>query len=169
MARILLADRVLFMRNITRFALEYGGHEVVEEAEDGREALNLFIKTKPDLLITEIILPKINGLQILNKIREKDLTSKIIICSTVSQEKMIEQALHRGADSYIVKPFYIPNFLIEVNRVLGVSEQPGFSRVKELNINEKEELKQITDRILTKTISPEELRAFISLLNQHKK
>lgn len=168
MARILLVDRVPFMRNITRFALEYGGHEVIDEADDGQQALNLFFRMKPDILITEIILPKYNGLQILNKIKEKDQNSKIIICSTVSQEKMIVQALMHGADSYIVKPFYIPNFLIEVNRVLGILSEQGLNRPEEYSSTEKEELKRISDRILTKNISPEELRDFIRSLQQRR-
>lgn len=169
MARILIADRVPFMRNITRFALEYGGHEVVGEAEDGREVVNLFFRIKPDLLVTEIILPKFNGLQVINKIRDVDLKTRVIICSAVSQEKMIEEAMRRGADSYIVKPFHIPSFLVEVNRVLGISQMPEFKRLESLNASEAEDLKRISDKILTKTISPEELRAFIKVLKHKKK
>jgi two-component system chemotaxis response regulator CheY len=164
MARILVADRVPFMRNITRFALEYGGHEVIAEAGDGKEALDLFFRIKPDLLISEIVLPKVNGLQVLNKIREEDKDARLIICSSVSQETMIEQAMARGADSYIVKPFNIQRFLVEVNRVLGVSDIPQYHRVEEITITEQEDLENMAAKVLTKTISPEELRAFINTI-----
>ncbi|HWQ68277.1 MAG TPA: response regulator [Methanospirillum sp.] len=166
MARILIVERVPFMRNVTRFALEYGGHTIIQEAEDGQEAVDFYKKCKPDLVILELMLQKITGMQVLETIKGIDPDARVIICSTVRQQRMIDLAMDHCADSYIVKPFQIPNFLREVNRVLGIEEIPEKEGDEALIPLEKEDLEKIAAKVLTKTISPEEMRSFLRELNR---
>ncbi|HWQ66102.1 MAG TPA: response regulator [Methanospirillum sp.] len=161
MARVLLVDRVSFNRDITRFALQYGGHEVIGEAEDGKEAVDLYVKFHPDLAILEIITQKLTGIEVLSFIKKMDPSTKIIICSSVTQSQVIRLSKVKGADSYIIKPFQIMSFLSEVNTVLGVAaSNEALKRTGKTRVSE-EDLALISSRILTRTITPEELDAFI--------
>lgn len=160
MIRVLIVERVPFMRNITRFALECSGHEVIGEAVDGQQALDLFHLYKPDLVILALVLQKIQGIQVLRRIKETCPDSKIIICSAIKTQRMIDQAMEFGADSYIIKPFQIYSFISEVNRVLGLETTPQELVQKQL-LSEREELEQIAAKVLTRTISRDELQNFI--------
>ena len=76
-------------------------------AKDGREALELIVERKPDLVILDIIMPHLDGLGVLEKLNTMDLekTPRIIILSAVGQDKITQQAITLGADYYTVKPF----------------------------------------------------------------
>lgn len=75
-------------------------------AKDGREALELIVERKPDLVILDIIMPHLDGLGVLEKLNTMDLekTPRIIILSAVGQDKITQQAITLGADYYTVKP-----------------------------------------------------------------
>lgn len=164
MIRVLIVERVPFMRNITRFALECSGHEVIGEAVDGQQALDLYNLYKPDLVILALVLQKIQGIQVLRWIKNTYPDSKIIVCSAIKSQRMIDQALQFGADSYIIKPFQIYNFISEVNRVLGLETTPE-QLVQEQLHSQREELEEIAAKVLTRTISREELQSFIQMVH----
>lgn len=164
MARVLIVDRVPFMSNITKFALQYGGHEVVGEAADGQEAVDYYLSLQPDLIISEMILPKVSGIDLLTKLKRINPDSKIIICSTVRKDSMIEQAMSKGADSYIIKPFQIHSFLSEVSRVVG-EEKTKKESPRRQNLSQ-EELNEMLGKILTKSITPEEIGVLLRDLDR---
>lgn len=166
MARILIVERVPFMRNIAHFAVECGGHEVIGEAEDGKQAIELCERLLPDLVILAIILPKINGIEVLTKLKEICPQIKVIICSSIHEERMIDLAITRGADSYIEKPFHIINFVQAVNQVLGIDKILTTKTNQELLFSEKEELEKIAAKVLTKTLSAEELESFVQRIKK---
>lgn len=163
MARILIADRVPFMSNITRFALQVGGHEVVAEAANGIQAIEMYSVLEPDLVISEIVLPRINGISLLQKLKAIDPLARVIICSTVRKESMIEQALSFGADAYILKPFQIQNFLAEIRRVVGPEKAAAPGSGVELN---QAELQEMVNKVLIKTITSEEIATFLRKANK---
>lgn len=163
MARILIADRVPFMSNITRFALQVGCHEVVAEAADGKQAVEMYTVFEPDLVLSEMILPRMNGISVLQKIKAIDPEAKVIICSTVRKESMIEQALSFGADAYIIKPFQIQNFLAEIRAVVGPEETA--CKQSETTLNPAE-LQEMMNKVLTKQISQDEIAVFLRSLKR---
>ncbi len=163
MARILIADRVPFMSNITRFALQVGGHEVVAEAADGLQAVEMYSVLEPDLVISEIVLPRFNGISLLQKLKAIDPDARVIICSTVRKEGMIQQALSFGADAYIIKPFQIQNFLAEIRKIVGPEKASPPPPAIALN---KAELQEMVNKVLTRTISQEEISLFLQKMKK---
>ena len=115
MAKILIADDSQFMRTNLKDILKGEGHEIIESA-DGKEALEKFEAEKPDLTLLDIIMPEVDGMEVLKKIGKE---AKIIVISAVGQEKMVDEAKNFGALDYIVKPFENEKVLEIVKKVLG--------------------------------------------------
>ena len=82
-----------------------GGHEIVGEAETGQIAIDLYEKVKPDLVILDILMPDMNGLEALKKIMEIDPDARVLMCTASEQSSHVQEALSLGAKGYIVKPF----------------------------------------------------------------
>lgn len=82
-----------------------GGHEIVGEAETGQIAIELYEKVKPDLVILDILMPDMNGLEALRRIREIDPDARVLMCTASEQSSHVQEALSLGAKGYIVKPF----------------------------------------------------------------
>lgn len=96
---------------------EYKGYHTVT-AKDGEEGLNAALNTKPDLIILDIMLPKINGYEICRLIRKEDLDMPIIMLTAKGEESDIVLGLNLGADDYVTKPFSIRELLARVGRFL---------------------------------------------------
>lgn len=90
-------------------------------AKDGREALDLIVERKPDLVILDIIMPHLDGLGVLEKLNTMDLekTPRIIILSAVGQDKITQQAITLGADYYTVKPFDMEVFTKRIREMFN--------------------------------------------------
>lgn len=99
--KILIADDSQFMRGVLKDIFSSEGYEIIE-AENGKEALDKFQIEKPDLALLDIIMPEVDGMEVLKKIGK---SAKVIVISAVGQEKMVEEAKGLGALDYIVKPF----------------------------------------------------------------
>ncbi|MBM7659252.1 two-component system chemotaxis response regulator CheY [Bacillus mesophilus] len=119
MARILIVDDAKFMRLTLASIIHKGNHEVVGEAENGKQAIELYKELKPDLITMDITMPEMNGLDALKAIKESDPLVKIIMCSAMGQQKMVVEAIEAGAKDFIVKPFEENRVLEAINRVLG--------------------------------------------------
>ena len=102
---ILLADDLSFMRMIQKEILSEKGYNIVGEASDGIEAVEKYKKLRPDVVILDITMPNMNGLEAMKKILEFDPDAKIIICSALGQQKLIVEAIKAGVKDFIVKPF----------------------------------------------------------------
>jgi two-component system, chemotaxis family, chemotaxis protein CheY len=101
MSKILIVDDSQFMRGILMDMLAAEGHEIVE-AQNGKEALEKFESAKPDLVLLDIIMPEVDGIEVLKKIGQE---AKVLVISAVGQEKMVTEAKALGALNFIVKPF----------------------------------------------------------------
>lgn len=90
-------------------------------AKDGREALDLIVEKKPDLVILDIIMPHLDGLGVLEKLNTMDLEKvpRIIILSAVGQDKITQQAITLGADYYTVKPFDMEVFTKRIREMFS--------------------------------------------------
>ncbi|MCA8830777.1 response regulator [Hymenobacter pini] len=103
--RILIVDDSFYMRTMLKNMLTDAGYEVVGEAANGQQALEMATETKPDLITLDVILPDNTGLDVLKGIRQEQPDVKVVMCSAVGQEVIVNEALESGATAYIVKPF----------------------------------------------------------------
>lgn len=104
-ATVLIVDDSLFMRTLLRRILLKNGYQIVGEAASGSETINLLKNLSPDIVMLDIILPDINGLDLIASIQSQSPASKIVICSAIGQEPVIRQAMENGAQAYLQKPF----------------------------------------------------------------
>lgn len=112
--KILVVDDAMFMRSIIRKILKEDGYTQVWEAQDGEKAMELFREVSPDLVLLDITMPGRSGLEVLSLVPN----IRVIMCSAVGQEMMIQKALTIGAADFIVKPFKADEFSRIVNRCL---------------------------------------------------
>jgi two-component system OmpR family response regulator len=131
--RILVVDDDPHIREIVQFALEKAGLEVVE-ARDGGEALRLFPKVKPDLVILDITMPEVDGLEVCRKIRKLSDVS-ILFLSSRSDEVDRIVGLEIGGDDYVTKPFSPRELVARVQVILKRTQPkpPASAEPKELN------------------------------------
>lgn len=118
MARILIVDDAKFMRITLTNILKKANHEIVGEAENGREAVALYRELKPDLVTMDITMPEMSGLDAVKEIKKDYKDAKIIMCSAMGQQKMVVDAIEAGAKDFIVKPFDDSQVVDSVSRVL---------------------------------------------------
>ena len=118
-AKILLADDSAFMRKVLMDILTEAGFSDFLEAENGNQALELIEKEKPDLVLLDIIMPELEGIGVLSKLKELGNTTKVIVVSAVGQDAMIEEAKNLGAFGYVVKPFEGEKVLETIKSALG--------------------------------------------------
>lgn len=145
MYRVLIADDALFMRTVIKNNLERVGFEVVAEAANGREAVNLYKQYKPDLVFMDITMPEMTGIEAVKEIRKGYPESRIIMCSAMGQAPMVIEALKAGAVDFLVKPINNGRLVETARRVCngldkGVSES-DVARVVNQNVVNFEKLK----------------------------
>lgn len=104
-ATVLIVDDSLFMRNILRGILLKNGYLIVGEAASGEETMELLKTVSPDIITLDIILPDINGLDLIESIQAITPSSRVVICSAIGQEPIIRQAMEKGVHAYLQKPF----------------------------------------------------------------
>lgn len=122
MAKILIVDDASFMRGSLKYIVENAGHVVVGMAKDGREAVELYSKLKPDLVTLDILMKEMEGLSALKAIMRDDPEGKVIMVTAIGHEEKQEEALKLGASGYIRKPFKQTKIVDEMKRVLGNAE-----------------------------------------------
>ena len=106
--KIMVVDDALFMRKVIRKNLEECGYTEVFEACDGEQALKAdreILAAEADLVLLDITMPGISGLEVLEEIEKRDPGARVVMCSAVGQEQMIQKAVMLGARDFIVKPF----------------------------------------------------------------
>ena len=96
----------------------YHSRDRVEAASDGEEGLRLAFDAAPDLIVLDIMLPKINGYEICRQVRKEGLTVPVIMLTAKGQESDIVLGLNLGADDYVTKPFSIKELLARVGALL---------------------------------------------------
>lgn len=116
--KVLIVDDAMFMRRVVRKNLEECGFVNILEAGDGEEALRIYRREKPALVMLDITMPGMSGLEVLEQIRSEDQVTKVIMCSAVGQESMIQRAVVAGAEDFIVKPFRAEEFRKIVQNVM---------------------------------------------------
>jgi two-component system chemotaxis response regulator CheY len=118
MAKILLVDDAAFMRMMIKDTLTKNGYTDLYEAGDGAQAVEKFEEVNPDLVIMDITMPNMDGLEALKTIIAKHPEAKIVMCSAMGQETMVIDAIKLGAKDFIVKPFKPDRILKTVSAIL---------------------------------------------------
>ncbi len=117
--RILIVDDAAFMRMMIKDILSKNGYEVVGEAENGARAIEKFKELTPDLVIMDITMPEVDGIQAVKEIKKSNGEAKIIMCSAMGQQAMVIESIQAGARDFIVKPFQAERVLEAVKKVIG--------------------------------------------------
>jgi DNA-binding NarL/FixJ family response regulator len=145
--RVLIADDHRLMVEGTKQALERaGGFEVVGEAVDGGQVLPLVRRLKPDLVLLDLRMPKMDGLTCLSRIRKEFPEMKVAILSVSQDPEQIQTALKRGANAFIVKTIDPDDLAGALRQALdgnvfttaGVTEDPGERAARDAGLTERE-------------------------------
>ncbi|MCM3321602.1 response regulator [Cytobacillus kochii] len=99
--------------------LKKANHDIVGEAENGKQAIALYEELTPDLVTMDITMPEMSGLEAMRKIRAEYPTARIVMCSAMGQQKMVVEAIEAGAKDFIIKPFDEVRVIDAVSRVLS--------------------------------------------------
>ncbi|MBQ7562936.1 MAG: response regulator [Lachnospiraceae bacterium] len=116
---ILISDDAAFMRMMIKDILTKNGYNVVGEAENGAKAVEKYNELKPDLVLMDITMPEMDGIQALKKIKEGDPGALVIMCSAMGQQAMVIESIQAGAKDFIVKPFQADRVIEAVKKVVG--------------------------------------------------
>ena len=116
---ILICNDAAFMRMMIKDILTKNGYTVVGEAENGAKAVEKYAELKPDLVLMDITMPEMDGIQALKKIKEADPSATVIMCSAMGQQAMVIESIQSGAKDFIVKPFQADRVLEAVRKVVG--------------------------------------------------
>ena len=116
MKRILVVDDERQITRMLRMSLQTSGY-VIDTAANGREALQQFEQVRPDLIITDLAMPEMDGLELTRAVRQAADTP-ILVLSVRDGDSMKVAALDEGADDYLTKPFSVPELLARVRALL---------------------------------------------------
>jgi DNA-binding response OmpR family regulator len=117
---VLAADDDEDILELIVFRLERSGYTVLQ-ARDGAEALELARRSRPDLAVLDVMMPKMDGVELTRRLREDDSTRRmpIILLTAKTQEADVERGFDAGADDYIRKPFSPQELRARVQAILG--------------------------------------------------
>lgn len=113
MANVLIVDDSRTSRRILRNIIETNGHVVVDEAENGEIGYLKYKELRPDIVTMDITMPHMDGIESLSLIKREDENAKVIMITAAGQKEKMVEALKRGADEFITKPF-------DQNEIVGI-------------------------------------------------
>lgn len=115
--RILVVDDAMFMRKMLSDILNKAGHEVVGEAENGKDALRKYRELQPDIVTMDITMPVCNGIEGVKLIKDEFPKAIILMVSAMGQENMVMDSVKSGAQGFIVKPFDRDKIVMTIERL----------------------------------------------------
>lgn len=118
-ATVMLVDDELFFRKLLRDILEKEGYQVIAEAVNGVDAVNMFSLHRPDISLIDIYMPEKNGMDATKEILSIDRNAKVLICSALGCDEDVAVSLQVGAKAVVQKPFIQSEVLENVRRVLA--------------------------------------------------
>lgn len=117
--KIVLAEDNSTLSLLLKFRLEKEGYKLLI-AKDGKEAIELIEHHNPELILTDIMMPYISGLEVISHVRNQlNLSTPIIVFSAAGQEETVLKAFDLGANDFMGKPFSPNELVIRVKRLLG--------------------------------------------------
>ena len=116
---ILICDDAAFMRMMIKDILTKNGYNIAGEAENGLKAIEKYAEVKPDLVLMDITMPEMDGIEALKRIKAADPNASVIMCSAMGQQAMVIESIQAGAKDFIVKPFQADIVIEAVQKVVG--------------------------------------------------
>jgi two-component system, OmpR family, alkaline phosphatase synthesis response regulator PhoP len=116
-SRILVVEDDLSILTGVSMNLRFEGYEVLQ-AQDGTRGLELAVKESPDLVVLDVMLPKMNGYEVVRELRRRGLGTPVLMLSAKGMERDKVLGLELGADDYVVKPFGVSELLARVKALL---------------------------------------------------
>lgn len=121
MARILVCDDAAFARLAMAKMLEEAGHDVVAQAENGIKAIESFKAYHPDLVLMDITMPEMDGIEAVRQIKAVDSKAKIIMVSAMGQQEKVFESIAAGAMDFIVKPAQKEMLVASIEKNMNIS------------------------------------------------
>ncbi len=118
MGKILLVDDSKMSRKMLRTILEGAGHEIIGEAGNGLEGLNMYKELKPDVVTMDITMPEMDGIACLREIKSYDANAKVVMVTAAGQSTKLVEALKLGAKEFICKPYEPEQIINAVSEVV---------------------------------------------------
>jgi two-component system chemotaxis response regulator CheY len=118
MAKILIIDDSPILRETIKAVIEKAGHTVTGQAENSKDALNIYQKIKPELILLDILLPGESGLEILKKLKSIDNEIKVLVITAVNQDAVKDEVEKLGAKGILFKPFDPRELLTAIDKIV---------------------------------------------------
>ena len=118
MYNIVIADDSRVIREKIKLILKGSDFNVLGEASNGMDALDICLDLKPDIITLDINMPKLDGLEVISKLRASGFQGKIIVLTGLSDKKIIKQAIVLGANTFLIKPFEKEKLLLELTKLM---------------------------------------------------
>ncbi|MDF2716606.1 MAG: response regulator, partial [Paenibacillus sp.] len=157
---VLIIDDAAFMRHVLKDILEKQGYVVAGEAANGESGVVRFAELKPNLVIVDIGLPDMDGIDVVRNITELDSGAKIVMCSARGQLRTILTSLQAGASHFVVKPFHQQS----------LHEALEYTRLREQAYDVDTLQALMSDErlcALDRKVTPETVNALLTLCDRH--
>ena len=118
MKRVLIVDDIPFIRSVIRDILVEGGYKVIGEASDGIQALAHYKALKPDIVLLDINMPVLDGIEALKRIKKINSEAIVIMCSSLGDQENIVSSISLGAKDFVVKPFRKERILSAIKKAI---------------------------------------------------
>ncbi len=122
---VLIVDDAEFTRSILREIVTDLGWTVVAEAADGARAVELHAQLRPDLVLLDITMPRMDGNEALAAILQRDPAAKVVMITALGQKEQVLAAIKLGARDFVIKPFDAERVAATLTRLLGAPEPAG--------------------------------------------
>ncbi|MFH0968719.1 MAG: response regulator [Methanobacteriota archaeon] len=119
MPRILIVDDTDFDRNLLKNILSSAGYDIAGMASGGEEGIRMYRELIPDLAILDLVMPDLNGIDTLRRIRGEYPRAQVMLCTSIGEESMVDLAKRLGARGYVVKPYQAAHILKAVEHIVG--------------------------------------------------
>ncbi len=153
--KVMLADDHILMREGIRQLLEFDGSiEVIAEANDGDECIEVLQEMKPQILLLDINMPKKNGIEVLEEIKKRNLDVKVLILTVHNEIEYLMKAIEIGVDGYILKDSESSELKKAINLIIGGESYIQPKLIPALNKRlvtrdiDKDKINSLTDREL---------------------
>lgn len=131
---VLVVDDVEFVRKTLTDILTDAHYQVVGEAVDGKQAVEMYARLKPDVVTMDVVMPHLSGIDATRKIVKFDRDAKVVIVSAMGQENLVMEAINVGAKDYILKPFTAADVVKTLERAISGDDRPRAAGTRELKL-----------------------------------